>query len=257
MSLIEWPSWLYYFFTFLDILAVSFLLYQIIFHIFTARSANILKGVLLMAGVFFLANLLKMKTLLWIFETLFSILPLMVLILFQPEIRRMLSSLGTPRIFLKYSESYKESVYESLQSILGAMKTLSSRKIGALILLQQEMTLKSIKEKAVTLNADISEPLLVSIFIPTSPLHDGSIIIKGDRILVARAFFPITEEKIAPHLGSRHRAALGISENSDAVALVVSEETGHLSLAYQGKMYYNMGAENIQKKLFEILGYLS
>lgn len=255
MSLIQWPPWLYYFFTFFDILAVSFILYQAIFHIFTAKSANLLKGVLWIAGVFFIANLLKMKTLLWIFELVLTILPLAVLILFHPEIRRMLSNLGTPKIFLKYSDSYKESVYESLSILLDSMKELSEKRIGALILLQQEMTLKGIKEKAVVLDANLSKMLLFSIFIPSSPLHDGAVIIKGDRVLVARAFFPITEEKVAPHLGSRHRAALGISENSDAIALIVSEETGYLSLAHHGKMFYNMGAENIQKKIFEILGY--
>ena len=250
---IDWPRWVYYIFIALDILAVAFIAYKLILYLFNTKTRNIFKALLLIGVIFFLAHVLKLTTILWVFEKTFAILPLAVLIIFHPEIRRVLVNIGTPKFFMKFVDT--DDPEEVIGRIFSAMGQLSQRKIGALITLQQEVGLNTIKDKAVKLNADITEQLLISIFIPTSPLHDGSIIIKGDKLLVARAFFPITEERIAPHLGSRHRAAIGISEHSDAIALVVSEETGFISLAHQGKIYYNVGLEQGKEKVFEILGY--
>jgi diadenylate cyclase len=255
MFFIDWPRAFYTIFTIVDILVVTFIFYKTIIYIFHTRTANILKGILGIAVVFFSAHLFKLKTLLWLFEKIIAILPLAVLIIFQQEIRRLLAHLGTPRIFLRWGARYEQEHYEALQKIFASMKLLSERSIGALILLEQEVELKSIKEKAIPLNADISEQLLVSIFIPTTPLHDGAVVIKGDKILVARAFFPITEERTAPYLGSRHRAAIGITEHTDSIVLIVSEETGYVSMAHKGKIFYNIGLEKLKEKVFQIFGY--
>lgn len=251
---IEWPSGFQYIFILIDILAVSFIIYKAIVYMFNTKTLNILKGMIVIAVVFFAATFFKLKTILWFFEKGLDILPLAVLIVFQPEIRKFLVSLGTPKIFLKLNEEYKKDYLENLKRIFSAMEQLSKRRIGALILIQQDISLDHISEKAVPLNSEISEQLLISVFIPTSPLHDGAVIIKDNRALVARAFLPITEEKIAPYLGSRHRAAIGISENTDCLALIVSEETGYVSIAYKGKIFYNIGLEKLEEKVTEILG---
>ncbi len=248
---IDWPKNFYYFFAVIDVIAVAYIFYKIIVYIFNTKTKNIIKGVVPIAIVFFVANIFKLKTILWLFEKGFTILPIAIFIIFQPEIRRILINLGTKKLFSKFNE---QTYLDVLEKIYSAMKLLSERKVGALILLQQDVGLNSIQEKSTPLEAEVTEQLLVSIFIPTSPLHDGAVIVKDDKILVARAFFPITEERIAPHLGSRHRAAIGITEHTDSVALVVSEETGYISLAYEGKIYYNIGLDRLREKVLEILG---
>lgn len=254
---INWPASFYYIFITVDILIVSFIFYKTIIHVLHSRSTSMLKAMLVFVLVFFLANLFRLKTLIWLFEKFLEILPIAVLVVFQQEIRRFLSHIGTPKIFQRWTDKYEVESYEALQKVFSSMKLLSERKIGAIIYVEQEQDLKSIKEKAIPLNAQISEQLLLSIFIPTTPLHDGAVIIKGSKIICARAFFPITEKKTAPYLGSRHRAAIGISERTDGVVLIVSEETGYVSMSYHGNILYNIGLEKLKEKVFEILGYES
>lgn len=254
MFQINWPSGFYYVFIFIDILIVSYLAYKAIIYMLNTKTINILKGFLGIGLVFLFAHLFQLKTLLWILEKGIELLPLTLLIVFQPEIRRIFISFGTPKIFLKWKENEEAESLKTLNAILGAMEKLSQKKVGALILIQQEAELFHIKEKAVILNADVSESLLISIFLPHTPLHDGAVIIKDNKIVAARAFLPITEEKINPQFGSRHRAAIGVSEITDALSLVVSEETGYISLAYKGTVYYNIGIEIAREKALDILG---
>jgi len=251
---IEWPSGFQYIFIIIDILAVSYIVYKIIIYMFNTKALNIFKGIILIALVFVIATAFNMKTLLWFFEKGVDILPLAVLIVFQPEIRKFLVSLGTPKIFLKFNEEYKKIYRENMQKIFSAISQLSQRRIGAIILIEQDMNLDLLKEEAIPLNSEISEQLLISIFIPTSPLHDGAVLIKSGKVMAARVFLPITEEKIAPYLGSRHRAAIGVTEHNDCIALVVSEETGYVSLANKGKIFYNIGIEKLEEKVFQLLG---
>ncbi|OHD07996.1 MAG: TIGR00159 family protein [Spirochaetes bacterium GWB1_36_13] len=250
----NWSAVFYYFSIVVDIVVVAFGVYKLSTYIINTKAINILKGIIGIALFFFFASFFRLKTILWLFEKSFEIFPLALVILFQDEIKRILTTIGgTPRIFTRFGEDLKNSPHSDRDKIIAAMQLLSQRKIGALILLQQRDELMSIKEKSVILNAWISEPLLVSIFIPTTPLHDGAVIIKNNLILTARGFLPITEEKTAPYLGSRHRAAIGITENTDTIALVVSEETGYLSLAYKGKIFYNLGIQKLKEKISEIL----
>ena len=251
---INWPSSFYYFFAIIDIIIISIVVYKIILYVFHTRTLNILKGILIITFIFFFAHFLKLKTLLWGFEKFIEILPLAFIIIFQKDIQMILTRVGTTKLF-RWNIRYQQELSDNLKKIFSAMNVLSDRKIGALIFLEQDVDLKGIKEKAITLNAEISEQLLLSIFIPTTPLHDGAIIIKDNRVLVARAFFPITERKTAAYLGSRHRAAIGISEQSDGIVFIVSEETGYVSLVFQGKIFYNVGLDKLKEKVWEILGY--
>lgn len=251
---INWPYPLSYVFIAVDILIISFLLYKTMIYLFHSWTATILKGILIMAAVFFSAHLFQLKTLIWLFGHFLTFLPLALIIIFQQEIRRFLAHIGTPGLFTKMHENQnEEKSKKTIQQILSAFKTLSQRKIGALIVFEEEVDHKVIKEKAILLDSVVSEQLLISIFVPTTPLHDGAVIIRNNKVEVARAFLPITEKKTASYLGSRHRAAIGLSERSDALLLIVSEETGYISMSYKGVIFYNIGLEKLQEKIYEIL----
>jgi diadenylate cyclase len=253
MFYVDWPKSLQYLFIIIDIFLVSLIFYYIIKYIFNTKTINILKGTIAVAGAFFIAIFFKLKTLLWFFEKAFEFLPLAIIIVFQPEIRRILSNLGTLKLFSGLDKTQQEKNNYLIQKLIPAIGLLSEKQIGALILIEQQIGLNHIKENSVPIHAEVSKELLMSIFMTTSPLHDGAVIIHNNKLEVARAFFPITEEKVMASLGSRHRAGLGISELTDAIALIVSEETGHISVSYLGKIYYNLTLIELKEKLLQIL----
>ena len=180
--------------------------------------------------------------------------PLALIIIFQPEIRNVLEQLGRSQLLGRHKiltvDEREKLVYEISQAI----EYLRKNRIGALIVLERDNSLNDYINKSKKLYADISSDLLISIFFPNNPLHDGGVIIQGDRITSAGAVFPTSDNvKISKRLGTRHRAALGISEEMDCISLVVSEETGRLSIAIGGELFYNLSIDEVKLKLLDEL----
>ncbi|MBF0506556.1 MAG: TIGR00159 family protein [Nitrospirae bacterium] len=218
---------------FLDIAVVSVVLYQVLLIVRGTKAAQMLigLGVLLIASFF--SNFFQLYTMDWIIQSIWSQVVIVLIVLFQPEIRRTLAQMGESSFFqnLTVAEELK-----SLEEIVRASVALAHRKIGALIVIEREVSLKDYVEIATQLDAKVSRELLLSIFHPTSPIHDGAIVIRGNRVVAAGCFLPITLGlDISKSLGTRHRAGIGITEETDAVAIIVSEETGMVSVAMHGK----------------------
>ena len=212
----------------IDILVVAFLIYQFLLIIRGRRAAHVLMGLCILAGIYGLAVLAKLEVLRTILATLAPFTAIALIVMFQSELRRMLARLGR-RPFLGISQLERREVS---QEILLAITHLAQKKIGALIVVERKIGLRTFVESGVNLDAAISRDLLCAIFHPGAALHDGAVIIQGDRIASAACFLPLTTNPLLiTELGTRHRAALGITEESDCFSVVVSEETGRISIA--------------------------
>lgn len=180
--------------------------------------------------------------------------PLALIIIFQPEIRSILEQLGRSQLLGRHKVLTVDERERLVYEIVQAMDYLRKTRIGALIVIERDVSLNNYIEKAKKLYADLSSELLISIFFPKNPLHDGGVIIQGDRITCAGAVFPTSNNaKANRRLGTRHRAALGIAEESDAIALVVSEETGRISIAVKGELFYNLSLDDVRMMLIDEL----
>ncbi len=180
--------------------------------------------------------------------------PLAIIVIFQPEIRNVLEQLGRSQLLGRHKTLTVDEREKMVYEIAGALDYFRKQSIGALIVLERDNSLSDYIEKSKKIYADISTDLLVSIFFPNNPLHDGGVIIQGDKITSAGAVFPTSDSlKISKRLGTRHRAALGISEVSDCISIIASEETGRLSLAIDGELYYNLTLDEIKLRLLEEL----
>lgn len=217
-----------------DIILMSIILYRLLLLIKGTRAAQMLVGlgVLLLASI--LSRYFELYTVDWLIQSFWTHIVIAIIILFQPEIRRALAQMGEAH-FLHTLTSAEE--LKSLDEIIKATIALSNRKIGAIIAIERETSLKDFVEIGTPLDAKVSKEVLLSIFHPTSPIHDGAVVIKGNRIVAAGCFLPITTESdISRSLGTRHRAGIGLSEETDAVVIIVSEETGAISMAINGKL---------------------
>ncbi len=217
-----------------DIVLMSIIFYRLLLIIKGTRAAQMLigLGVLLFASL--LSRYLELYTMDWLIQSFWAQIVIAIIILFQPEIRRALAQMGETQ-FLHTLTSAEE--LKSLEEIVRATIALSNRKIGALIAIERDTSLKDFVEMGTALDAKVSKEVLLSIFHPTSPIHDGAVVIKGNRIIAAGCFLPITTSpEISRSLGTRHRAGIGLSEETDAVIIIVSEETGIISMAINGKL---------------------
>ncbi len=234
----------------LDILIVSVIIYYLLKFLIGTRGWQILIGIFLILSVWLIARILDLRTVLWIFDNLWSVGIFLIIVLFQPELRRGLAKLGETGLFKSLFLSRKKAVDE----VIRAATFLAERKIGALIVFERSIDLDNYTEGCVKINADVSIELLISIFIPQTPLHDGAVIIRDQKIATARCFLPLTiNPNIPQNIGTRHRAGIGISEETDAVALIVSEERGEISLAVDGKLYRNLDSITLKQKLMDLL----
>lgn len=180
--------------------------------------------------------------------------PLALIIVFQPEIRTILEQLGRTQLLGRHKTLTVDEREHLVYQIVQSLEFLRKQRIGALIVLERDVSLSNYIEKAKKIYADLSSDLLISIFFPNNPLHDGGVIIQGDRITCAGAVFPTSSSsKINRHLGTRHRAALGIAEESDCISLIVSEETGRLSIAVKGELFYNLSLDDVRIMLIDEL----
>lgn len=215
-----------------DILMVSFLFYQLIKIIRGTRSVQMVLGLVVLVGVFFMARILDLVTLLWLLQTFLASLFIIIIIVFQDDIRRALTQVGrTP------FQKSMDVVDKDMEEIIRTVFYLSKRRIGALIVIERDMGLRDYLESGFHIDARLSREMLISIFMPVSPLHDGGVIIRKGRIQTAGAILPLTQNPyIDKRYGTRHRAAIGLSEETDAVILVVSEETQGISLVQHGAL---------------------
>jgi diadenylate cyclase len=235
----------------LDILGVSLFVYGVLYFLRITKGIQILKGLILLALIWALASLLDLKTVSTIFEKLWTVGLFSLVVIFQPEIRKALSRLGQATK-LTSSKPLEERVVERL---VRACAFMSERQIGALIVIERNQDLEPLLEGCVTIEAVVSVELLITLFDPLTPLHDGAVVIRGDRIAYASCVLPLSKSSEIPKkYGTRHRAGLGISEESDAIAVIVSEETGEISVAVGGRFHRNLDQELLKSLLLKELG---
>ena len=235
----------------LDILLVAFLIYQLIMLTRGTRASDVVKGFILLLAARFLSELLGLTAITWILKLIVSNGVLVMVILFQPELRHALEQLGRgAKLELPGSSSVDENT-RIVTEIVQCLTTLSRRRVGALVVFEQRTGLKDVVETGTTLDSEISAPLLENIFEPNTPLHDGAVIIRGNRIVAASCMLTTLSESnaISRDLGTRHRAAIGISETTDATVLVVSEETGVISMARGGRLTRHLDADSLTEIL--------
>ena len=214
----------------------------------------IFKGVIIVILVKLLSDYLNLTTVGLLLEYLIMWGPLALIIIFQPEIRNILEHLGRQEILTRHRVLSMDEREKMVYEIMNSIEYLRKSRIGALIVIERDVSLQDYIERSKGIYAEISSELLISIFFPRNPLHDGGVIIQGNRISSAGAVFPISlSSKVNKRLGTRHRAALGISEESDAIAIVVSEETGKISIAIGGVLSYNLSIDDVRMTLVEEL----
>lgn len=234
-----------------DILLVSFIIYNLFLLIKGTRAVQMAFGIVLIILAYYFSERFEFHTVHWLLRNFLSYIVIAIIILFQAEIRRGLAKFGT-NPFLNFF--YKQEQNPSIEEIVMAATSLSQKGIGGLIVIENEVGLRTYIEGGIILDAVVTLDLLLSIFNPKSPLHDGAVIIKNGRIMAASCFLPLTTNpRLSKDLGTRHRAALGITEESDAVVVVVSEETGMISLVHRGKINRNLHTTSLRNHLYLIL----
>ncbi|MBO4988060.1 MAG: diadenylate cyclase CdaA [Lachnospiraceae bacterium] len=243
----------------LEILILSFLIYHILIWIKNTKAWNLLKGLVVILVFILIAAIMEMNTIIWIVQNVFSIAVIAIIIVLQPELRRALEELGKKNIMngllpidVKSSEGGLFSD-KTIQEISKACVEMSRVRTGALIVVAQNESLADYESTGIAVDGLVSSQLLINIFEKNTPLHDGAVIIRGDRVTSATCYLPLSENTgLSKALGTRHRAGIGISEATDSVTLIVSEENGMISAAYQGELKRGLNQEGIEEVLSKI-----
>ena len=238
-----------------DVLLVWLALYYILKNLRkNVKMVLLFKGILIIVLLKIISDLFDLVTIGYLLDYMITWGPLAIIVIFQPEIRNVLEHLGRSQLLGRHKVLTVDEREKVVYEITSAMETLRKERIGALRVIERDNSLTEYIQKSKKIYADISSDLLISIFFPNNPLHDGGVIIQGDKITSAGAVFPTSDNlKISKRLGTRHRAALGISETGDCIALVVSEETGRLSIAMNGELNYNLTLDEVKMILLEEL----
>ncbi len=242
----------------LDILIVAYIIYKIIFWIKETRAWVLFKGILVILALAAVATLLKLNTIIWILSNTLSVGIIAAIVVFQPELRKALEQLGKGQFFTYFTRAAEgdddKATARTIEEIVKAADKMSAAKTGALILVEQEVPLGDLERTGIPIDAIISSQLLINIFEHNTPLHDGAVIVRRNRVAAATCFLPLTDSnEISMELGTRHRAAIGASEVSDAYVIVVSEETGAISLARGGVLYRKLTTEQLRNMLSQPL----
>lgn len=240
----------------IDILIVAYFFYKIYNFAKDSRAGQVLNGVLILLIFTKLSEVLKLHSLSWIFYNILTVGPLAVLIIFQPELRTGLEHIGSSKLnpLGKVNILDEDILRKNINEISDAIYYLAKDKIGALIVMERKTKLGEIISTGTILNSEISSQLLINIFIPNTPLHDGAVVIKDNLIKGASCFLPLSERKdISKTLGTRHRAGIGISESSDCISIMVSEETGTVSIAINGNLIRDISELEFKNILFKEL----
>jgi diadenylate cyclase len=234
----------------LDIILVSVVLYRLFLLIKGTRAVQLLRGVLLLLVAYLVSRALQLNTITWLVQSTATMIIVAIPVVFQPELRRALALLGQGELFRpEFFGKPAADTGRVIDEVVLAVRMLSARKIGALIILERQTGLNEFVETGTAIQGLVTSDLLTSIFFPNSPLHDGAVIIRGDRIVAAGALLPLSENYRRPQkrpIGTRHRAALGLSETTDAVAVVVSEETGVISVAQMGQLQRHLTEDDLR-----------
>ncbi len=234
----------------LDVLMLSYLLYKSYQILVQTRAVQLIKGAALMVVIYAVSLFLRLTTLTWILNLLVPGLVIAIAIVFQPELRKIFTQIGSREWFRMGSRGDTSN----LQIVLSSLETLSSRRRGALIVFPRRVGLKNIIQTGTPVGAELSTNLLSTIFYEGTPLHDGAVVVEAGRITAAGCFLPLSErEDMQASFGARHRAALGLAEETDAVVAVVSEENGAVSLAYDGNIRYNISLAEVEELLGQLL----
>jgi len=240
----------------LDVLIVTILLYQLLLLIRGTRAVQLVTGLGVLFGVYGISRYLGLYTLQYLLQYLGVVIPIALLVIFQPELRRMLEQLGRGGVLVTGLLPHglgREEAIRLINDVSRASRVLALRKIGALIVLERNTGLNDFIETGIKVDGIVTVQLLINIFFPNSPLHDGAAIIRGNRVIAAGCLLPLSENPtISRTLGTRHRAGLGISEQTDAVAIIVSEETGTISLAHDGELIRGLSDEELKASLLEL-----
>jgi len=236
----------------IDILIMAFLIFRILSFMQKTSASSVIKGLLLILAVAGLANIVNMNILSYLLRQVMQMGVIVIVVLFQPEIRKMFERMGTTRLNTIFRRKGKNEIIDAvLQQIVEACTVMSKNDTGAIIVVEREVGLNDYAVTGVSIDAEVSSELIQNIFFQNSPLHDGALIIRGDRILAASCMLPLsTNYSLSKELGMRHRAGVGLSERSDAIVVIVSEETGAISIAVDGMLKRNLDDDTIRELLW-------
>lgn len=238
----------------LDIAIVSILIYEVFKLVRGTRAAQMMVGVGLIVGLLFLSQAAQLETVNWLIRNMVGYIVFAAIVLFQSDIRRALAHFGRAPFFRVLAKS--EAVDESIEEIAVASTMLAKDRVGAIIAIEREIGLRNYIEGGIPLDAKVTYDLLVTIFQPTTPLHDGAVIVQEGRVAAAACFLPLTvNPRLSRELGSRHRAAIGLTEENDAIAVVVSEETGIISLVLEGRIERDLTEDDLRTRLRRLVTY--
>jgi len=242
---------------FIDVGIVSYVIYKVVMLVKETRAWQLLKGIVFIISVAKISEYLGLKTVAYILNNTIQYFVLTLVVLFQPELRRGLEQIGRSRFGAFFNFEVEKSKYDVsriVESIVNACSIMSKKKIGSLIVIEQETKIGEVINSGIVLDSNLSSELLLSIFAPNTPLHDGAVIIRESKIMAAACFLPLTENaNLNKALGTRHRAGLGISEVSDSIAIIVSEETGSISIARNGILKMNFSVDILRKQLIKFM----
>ena len=235
----------------LEIIILAVLVYEFLLWIKNTRAWELLKGLLVIAAFITVAAILHLTTIMWLIERISTAAIIATVVIFQPELRKALEQLGSRNFIsnLIPDDGIDDASVATINEIIRATFEMAKKKTGALIVIQQNQPLKEIEETGIRINGIVSAALLINIFEKNTPLHDGAVTIVGDKVTAATCYLPLSDTDISKDFGTRHRAALGMSETSDAVTIVVSEETGRVSVAVNGKLCRAQDAEALRSML--------
>jgi len=241
-----------------DILVVALIIYQVLLLIRGTRAVQLVFGLAVLFGVYVVSRWLGLYTLQWLLSYVGLVVPIALLILFQPELRRIVEQLGRGGVSLVGLSPHgldREAAIRLINDVARAARILGSRKIGALIVFERRVGLQDVVDTGIRVDGVVTVQLLVTMFFPNTPLHDGALVIRGNRVMAAGCLLPLSERPgLNRAMGTRHRAALGITEDTDAVAVVVSEETGTISLAQEGRARRGLTEEELKVALLALAG---
>lgn len=248
-NLFQQPDWR----NFLDIFLMAVVIYEIIRLLLRTRASAVFKGIGVLLIFFWLSDILQLNVVNWMLQQFINTGVIVMVILFQPELRKALEQIGRTSLISPSQLRAQRSADDCVTELVQAMSNMSRKRIGALIIIEQKTGLREFADTGTALDADISAPLIENVFEPNTPLHDGAMIIRNRRILAAACILQLSDDPtISKELGTRHRAALGISETTDAVALIVSEETGIISMAREGKLTRYLDAKALAQILTDL-----
>ncbi len=249
-GMIDEKIYVFYIRPILEIGILTVLIYSVLYYLRGTRGANILAGLVMVMALMILSDVLRFEVINWVLANLWGILATALIVIFQPELRRAFAQLGSTSFLSQRRTRRREAITE----VATAVTNMAKRRIGAIIVFERLINMGSIVEDSINLDVRLNSYLIESIFFPNSPLHDGAIIIKDDKIIAAHSILPLSQnEAYVGALGTRHRAALGITEETDAVALVISEETGTISIACRGRLKRDIPPDRLVRYLSTLL----